>query len=495
MTGRAASDRDVPEDVLRAIAQYAAGDGERRSLEALGRELAEVLAQKAAARPEFAAELRARLLAGAAGATPATSPPRMRVAGEPVVPLHRAGGPAARSVGRRRWKIAAAAAAAAGLAAAIVVAVAAGRGGRAVPQEPPAQVAVGDAPSPHADRAGGEGPAGQPPSPAVAAVPREAERGTAPGPDRPGVGGAAVSIASYQPEGTELNLPLPASFQPADAGARVPAGVQARAGLLQVRLNLQRREIPGTRPMVYRLVPATWEASLLAEVSRRLGLGPLAAGAPGERRATTRDGSGTLRLTGGGELIYEERARPPADPVAIDESRARQSARDFFTRAGLPAPGGDPGVRTASYAGQGIAGAFWVEWTSRVPGGYPLLGGPDRVVVAPWGQVVHARLQRIRAEPLGVVSLKPVEEAARELNGLPVQGSGEVTLEAVELVYGRPEQPEAGEDLVAQPFYRYTGRTAEGWPYTGYVAATAGAPGPARALVPVGQASDAPGGL
>ncbi|BDG59210.1 hypothetical protein [Caldinitratiruptor microaerophilus] len=484
----------LPEDVYQLVLEHADGEAEREALLAAGRQLTAALAAPVEARPEFVAALRARLVAeagrilagGATGAGEAGGPGEAEPAR--VLPVAEPGGVvgAGRAGRRGRLRLWLGLVLPAAAAAAVVSAALRADGlplwRRARPLTPAAQIVSGtaatqDLPAPPGREpapgsGSGSGGAGMPGGPAA--------------PDPGGGGGrglagvlAQTGIASYAPAGTELVLPVP-RFVPVDDGVQVPPGAQPVAGLAHVDLDLQVLDVPHSNPPVFRLLPVGWPAERLAAVAQALDLGAPGVGGPGERVASSPDGSRRLRATAAGELVYEERPSPPGDARQAGEAEARAAVEAFFARSGLIAPAGDATVRRATFPDRGIPDALWLEWPGQLPGGYVLLGAPDRAVVAPWGQVLQVRLQPIRAERLAIVPLKSVEEAAQELNGLPIAAQGPVTLTAVKLVYGRPEAVEAGEDLVAQPYYRFVGRTAEGWPFTGYVPATAGAPGPAR---------------
>ncbi len=313
------------------------------------------------------------------------------------------------------------------------------------------------------------------PAPAVGATAVHGSAAPADLPARPPLlpyrGAPDRAHSAYLVEGKTLTLPEPV-LEVAGAGVQVPPEVLVQTSPATVVWHPTRSLALAASMPVYQLVADRDEAGAARALAATLGLpGPQ----PGQNGAayTASGPAGVLSVRAGCIMEYQAAAAPGG--AAVVEAEALAAARDLLRRLGVPSAGVPVRVVRSPASHPGVDWQF--EFIPQV-NGIPVLGAPDVVTLTPAGRPVSVRATLALAQFLDTVPLKDVARAAESLTGMPVAGNGRITLTDVALVFGRPPDPEADGRLVAQPFYEFTGTTAEGWPYVGYVPAVAGAPAP-----------------
>lgn len=455
------------DDIKELIREQAAGPAEARDLEAVTAAVELELVAPVRPRPGFKPELRARLMEAARRELPAAAdagamppepvrPTGLRAVPEPMPLPSRRARPAA--PGHSWWRTAGWSAAAAAAAAVAMFTL--------LPRDQMSPL-----------------PTGAPPQ-AAPALPAQPEVGAletggpaqprAPQPAAPYSPGTVRSASPYTVAHLSRSLPHP-ELQVAGAGAQVPAGISAATGPARVTWRPAPAPDLPTAANVYELLPPDDLERLAREAARSL---ELPAPQPGNTAGVAFTSVGAAaRLTVRTSGVLEYAAQPaPAGPPAT-AAQAQAAARTVLRSLGANSATAQPVVVQSPHQ---TAGAGWGLHFHATADDAPVLGAPDVVNLSPSGQLLFARVQPALLQFLDTVPLKDVAAAADSLNGTPVAGGGQVTLTGARLVFGRPEAAPAGGALVAQPFYEFTGTTAEGWAYVGYVPAVAGAPAPER---------------
>lgn len=501
------------QDVSDLIRQAPPAPAEQAALDRVAARLEETLGAEPPARPEFRADLRARLVAearrlmdptAAGRSAGAASAVRDRPQWQPAVKAGQRASQAPRADGGRRSDPRSSAAPAGrrapwvrlsawGLGTAAAAALAVAVVWNILPQAP-----VGPAPdlgTPPAATASGAGePVGPAPAPTPAPPPDTSPPDMTDSPvspadepvvrDKPGDQsawpcpwclGAAGAARAVE---TGRQLP-PSAIMPADGGLAAPADALASGKLAPatVQVALTSTVAVPEEVRVYRVHLGA------ADVYRRLALAldlsvpPVVNLADPGPPLVSPDACRSLALKPAGVMEYQDTCAGEAAVEPVPAEVAASRARQFLQLGGAPLPTHvTPEVRTAVHGPWD--NAQFAEWQASSLDGYPVVGPVATVVLAPNGQVAYARLQPVAFEAGEKARLRAPEVAALDLDGiaLPGEEAYQIILTAAELVYGYPADTLATEEeRMAQPFWRLTGTTAEGYAFVGYAPALFGA--------------------
>lgn len=493
MSGKTDAQRPIPhsEEWRKLLDEAGLPPAEQAAYQELVSALARELGQPERPRPGFQAELRARLMEEAQrtlGENPSVdsrTPAGSRGPAE-VRPLHRQ----RRS---RRWTgVAGWGAVAAAAAAGVILWL-----GRPDLAPLPAGASGGVAQSgpETAGPAGGSGSSGTPDSPdAPGSGGTELPVSPPVEISGPGLGTGPATTAGDHGGGASDPAVLPAGTTVAHAGVQVPATEQP-AESAPLRLTWGTAQVPPLPGQVtlYALDTRPWSQTTIDRAVRLISPSRAQSLGGGGLDARSADGLRRLRLTADHVLTYQAAAEPGQSPAPEDTTGSPgpvgssgaapdqpggstvpgptpegglAAARKFLARFGLE-PQGSPEVYPEP------DGSWLVVFTPTL-NGYPLVGGAGRMHLSADLQVTYLELRRLVAAPGPLAPLRSPEEAARDLEGQTVAGSGRVRITDVSLVYMPASQESGGE--WAYPYYRFTGETAEGWPYVGYAPALAPAP-------------------
>lgn len=311
------------------------------------------------------------------------------------------------------------------------------------------------------------------------------------GPSTPPAGGAQDAPAADAPDLPNVQLEWPGtgvqwhkagytfpapSITATDAGMRVPDEVLASGQTVPTQFTLRLtagQELP-TTATIYRV-------SLQGErVTRQMAaaLGLPAPAADGAGNLTSSSECATLTMSVAEVIEYRNLCAMPnqsGEPLSAESAGA--VALKFRRDAAAAASAMSPPDRVRQAAFEGVEQAYWAEWDIRLGDATLRLAAPDTVVLSPDGQVLYARLVPVEPAPgPDRLPLRTPEEAVKMLQQkgyrLPGTEPYRITITAVELVYGMPESGHEPE-RIAQPFWRLSGTSEQGYAFTGYVPAVA----------------------
>jgi hypothetical protein len=472
-------------EIRRLIADQATSEQERQELLQVARALEVTLAREAIPRPGFQADLRRRLLVEAA-----------RIAADPRT--DRRAATASPPTGWRRYHRPLLGAGA--VAAAALVAVLSYGAGRLDPLPPSTGVPTEPGPVGFVDSTGGNiNTSYQVPPVAQPGGPTEGVTQNPGGTTGTSSGGKPNTPNANQVTGplTIWNMPDELGAPPAYFAGLAPSDRVARVDY-QVSANLP--TVPaGAQLLYYRLEGVPLPGGRLVELAQRAGFDTPPSSdiqslltcqatrrdqtcVPTDTAAYAARRGRWLKVDTSGLLSYSDdrgQAQAAGSRQVATAQQAVSAARAFLGQLQVIAPDGTPRVTEGAW--QTLSHAWHVEWTPRMPAPaisgepLPLLGQTVLVVVADNGIISYASLDLGRLEAQAMLPLKPPEEALAELQSRPSGVLGKaaqmtITVEQVDLVYGRPPAGEVAT-VYALPYYRFQGVTDQGWPITQYVPA------------------------